>query len=125
MEMPKNSINWFEIPVADFNRAKTFYENILQFQMATTEMHGFQMGFFPVEQGLVGGAICQGDGYIPTDKGSVVYLNCFDDLSPVLGRVEKAGGKVVVPKMLITPEIGYCAFFLDTEGNRVALHSMH
>jgi predicted enzyme related to lactoylglutathione lyase len=53
----------------------------------------------------------------------VLYLNANPDLSPVLGRIPAAGGKVLLPKTQITPEIGYKAVFEDTEGNRLALHS--
>lgn len=83
---------------------------------------GSEMAFFPSEDG-VGGAVVSGDGYEPNDKGSLVYLNGGEDLSDALSRVEKAGGKVIVPKTQISPEIGHFALFIDTEGNKVALHS--
>jgi len=83
------------------------------------------MGFLPADpmQGGIGGAIIKGDGYEPCNKGTIVYLNGGDDLQVLLDRVEAAGGKVLTPKTHITEEIGYFAFFLDTEGNKVALHS--
>ena len=83
------------------------------------------MGFLPgFETGEVGGAIVEGEGYEPAASGSIVYLNGGDDLATPLSRVESAGGKVVVDKMDIG-ENGYIAQFMDTEGNRVALHSMN
>lgn len=120
-----NALNWFEIPATDFARASAFYGNIFQTTLIPMKMDGWDMGMFPYqpEQG-VGGAIVVGEGYEPTTKGSIVYLNGGDDLNIVLKRVEGAGGKVLAEKFSIG-ENGYCAFFLDTEGNKVGLHSMN
>ena len=65
----------------------------------------------------------QGQGYVPSDKGTIVYLNGSPDLSTPLSKIEKAGGKVLKPKFSIG-EHGFIAFFQDPEGNKVALHSM-
>ena len=119
-----NAINWFEIPAADFNRARTFYSTIFDATMETMDMMGVQMAFFSSDQGGVGGGICCGEGYQPSTVGTLPYLNGGPDLSVVLGRVESAGGKVLMPKTQISEEIGYMAMFLDSEGNRIALHSM-
>lgn len=125
MEMVTNAINWFEIPVDDFERARTFYSAIFDYEMPSQQMGPFQMGFFLSDQGQgVGGAIVKGDPYKPGPGGAIVYLNGGNDLSVVLGRVEDAGGKLQVPKTQITPDLGYYAMFVDTEGNNVALHSM-
>jgi predicted enzyme related to lactoylglutathione lyase len=120
----KNSLNWFEIPVLDFKRAQRFYSDIFDFEMPSTQVMGYDMGFFDVESGGIGGAIVYGDGYFPSHKGSVIYLNAQPDLQVALDRVEKAGGHVLVPKTLINDDLGYFAFITDTEGNKVALHSM-
>ncbi len=120
-----NMINWFEIPAIDFDRAVKFYAAILGAEFRKETILNYDMGFFPGERGFVSGAVVHGEGYIPSDKGTLVYLNGGDDLSGVLAKVEKAGGKVVVPKTKITDEYGFFALFLDTEGNKVALHSMH
>lgn len=122
-----NVINWFEIPAKDFDRACNFYSKVLNgsIHKMDTPDGGMKMGFLPgMEKGEVGGAVVAGEGYEPTDKGSVVYLNGGEDLSEPLARVEEAGGKVVMPKTGIG-ENGFIAHFLDTEGNRVALHSMN
>ena len=71
----------------------------------------------------IGGAIVYGEGYIPTKDGVKVYLNAGNDLNVVLNRVEKAGGKVALPKTLVAPDLGYFAMLEDTEGNRISLHS--
>ena len=119
----KNAINWFEIPVSDFDRAKKFYETILNCQMHAQDFMGFKMGFLPSDQGALGGAICWGEWYKPSTDGTLVYLNANPDLAEVLSRIENAGGKVIMPKKQISPEYGYMALFTDSEGNRVALHS--
>ena len=118
----ENALNWFEIPASDIERAKKFYNTIFEFElipMPATE--GFEMGMFPVEDG-VSGAVIQGEGYIPSMEGSVVYLHGGDDLSVVLDRVEAAGGQIILPKTGIG-ENGFMAYFKDSEGNRVGLHS--
>jgi predicted enzyme related to lactoylglutathione lyase len=124
MEMLKNSINWFEIPVADFERARDFYSAIYDFDMPTADMGPNKLGFFLVERGGIGGAIAMGPGYVPTKQGTLVYLNGGEDLSVVLDRVPGAGGRIEMPKTQITPDLGFMAIIEDTEGNRVALHSM-
>ena len=125
MDTPANAINWFEIPVDDFARAKKFYTQIFEYEMQEMDMGPVKLGMLPFEYGKdhVGGAISKADDFEPSRQGTLVYLHAGDDLSTVLGRIEKAGGKVLLGKTQITPEIGYFATFLDTEGNRVALHS--
>ncbi len=86
----KNAVNWFEIPVTDFKRVVGFYERIFEIRMFTEVMMGFDMGLFPSEQG-VGGAVVHGKNSIPSDKGTLVYLNAGDELAVMLSRVESAG----------------------------------
>ena len=124
MEKINNSLNWFEIPVTDFERARKFYSSIYDYDMPTTMMGDQQMGFFLVEPKHIGGAIVKGIDYIPSKTGTLVYLNGGSDLSNVLNRVEASGGKVTLQKTLITTDLGYFAVFIDSEGNKVALHSM-
>ncbi len=124
MEMQTNAINWFEIPVDEFDRAKLFYSRIFDYEMPTMDMGPIRMGFLLFEQGKgVGGAIVKGEGSLPARTGTLVYLNAGDDLSMVLMRVDAAGGKVLMEKTLVAPGMGYYAHFLDSEGNKVALHS--
>ncbi len=119
----KNALNWFEIPVTDFDRAKSFYEQILDCNMETHEMDGMKMAFFPSDwENGIGGGLAHGEGCIPSDKGTLVYLNGGDNLSTPLGRVEAAGGQVDMPKTDIGSN-GFMGLFMDTEGNKVAFHS--
>ena len=125
MEMTKNAVNWIEIPVADFERAKKFYSQIYDYEMPEMMMGPQRMGFLMYDQqgGGIGGAIVKGDGYVPAKSGPKVYLTGGNDLNTILNRVEKAGGKVILPKMNITPELGNFGIFEDTEGNHISLHS--
>jgi predicted enzyme related to lactoylglutathione lyase len=125
METLENAINWFEIPAVDFDRAVRFYGEIYAREMPTRDMGHLRMGFFSHEQGQVGGAVVAGEGYQPSKNGAKVFLNGGADLTPVLDRVDAAGGTVVMGKTEIAPEIGYFAIIDDTEGNRIYLHSMN
>ena len=118
-------LNWFEIPVTDIDRAEKFYAAVLGAPFTRMPMGPYLMAFFPMQGEGVGGALVFGPGCAPSADGTMVYLNGGEDLSPLLGRVEAAGGTVLTPKTLITEEIGYFAVFRDTEGNRVAFHSHH
>lgn len=121
----KNAVTWFEIPAADFARAKKFYETVFNIEMPAQNMMGYDMAFFAADKGGVSGSIIAGEVCVPSPTGTMVYLNGGPDLNEPLGRVEAAGGKILQPKTLITPEVGYMAVFLDSENNRVALHSLN
>ncbi len=123
----KHAINWFEIPVKDFDRAKKFYSAIFNYEMPEQPMEPYRMGFLPADQDgqSVGGAIVSGEGYESSEKGAKIYLNGGADLNEVLMRVPDAGGKIQRTKTLITEEFGYYAFFTDSEGNQIGLHSMN
>lgn len=114
--------NWFEIPAADFERAKKFYETIFDMEIsAVFDAGNFKMGIFP--GGEVGCAITWGAWYTPSNTGTVVFFDGSPDLSTVLDRVEAAGGKIVQAKKMISPEQGYMALFEDCEGNRFGIRS--
>ena len=120
----KNSINWFEIPVKNFERAKGFYGTILSGEIMTMPHLEYKYGILPgdMQNGVTGG-IVEGEGFEPSAKGPLIYLNGGDDLSVPLSKVEKAGGKILLPKSAIGGN-GFMAHILDTEGNKIALHSM-
>jgi len=118
----KNLINWFEIPVLNFERALGFYSNIFDVEMNTSQAGDYTFGFFPNNSGI-SGAIVKGDGCHPSDTGPLLYLNASPDLKVVLDKVQPAGGRVILQKSLISQETGYFALFIDSEGNRLALHS--
>ena len=120
----ENLINWFEIPAKDFKRAVTFYKSVLGMDIKETEMFGTKMGFLPTDGKNVSGAIVQGEDYKPSTDGVVAYLNGGKNLQTVLDKVASNNGKVIVPKTQISPEMGYFGMFIDTEGNKMAVHSV-
>lgn len=119
----KNLISIVEIPTADFARAVTFYQAILDLKIETTEMGGIKMGVFPASGESVFVQLIKGDDYKPSSDGTVVYLNGGANLQMVAEKIEANGGKIILPKTEIGPEMGFYAIFLDTEGNKVGLHS--
>ncbi len=125
MNTESNNLNWFEIPATDIDRAKTFYESVFDIEMGMMEMGGMKVASFPMEMGSgkATGGVAQSDMHTPSMEGSIIYLNGNPALDGPLGRVEAAGGKVVMPKTQISENIGYMAFFIDSEGNKVGLHS--
>ncbi|HVZ56072.1 MAG TPA: VOC family protein [Chitinophagaceae bacterium] len=126
MDTTTNSLNWFEIPASDLARARHFYQVIFSMHMEEGEMGGVRMAFFPYApgSGKASGALCQSEYHRPGMDGVLVYLNGNPDLSSVLEKVEPMGGRILMAKTQINPEVGYMAMFVDTEGNRIALHSM-
>jgi predicted enzyme related to lactoylglutathione lyase len=123
----KNVISWFEIPATDLQRAQKFYETIFQCSLVSMDLPNIKMRMFPMEDQMgVGGAIVDSGGFHKPSatKGVLLYLNGNPDVQNILDRVEAAGGKIVVPKTEISPEYGYMGVFIDTEENRIALHSV-
>lgn len=128
MDKNSNSLNWFEIPALDIVRAQKFYETIFDIKMGLMqEMMGMKMAGFPADMGngKASGALVQSEMHKPSMDGAVIYLNANPEIQTVIDRIEKANGKVLMPKTQISPEIGYMAFFVDTEGNKVALHAQN
>lgn len=122
--MEHNMVGWFEIPVNDMDRAKAFYESVFKVTLDIQDFGGMLMGWFPFSEKKPGaaGTLIKQESYIPSQEGTLVYFVC-NDVADEIGRVEAAGGKIYQPKTQISPEHGYMAVFIDTEGNRVALHS--
>lgn len=122
MPLQTNPVSWFEIPVTDLVRAKTFYEAAFSIEITETEMGPNKMGWFPMAMDVPGaaGTLIQGEGHKPSHEGSLVYLH-VDAIDPTLELIDTNGGKTLVPRTSIG-EHGFFAHFEDTEGNRIALH---
>ena len=119
----KSFVSIFEIPATEISRAINFYQIILDIKIEKMNMPEMQMGIFPYEGQIVTGVIIKAEGYKPSADGVTIYLNGGDNLQVILEKVEKNGGKIITPKTLHADESGYFAIFLDSEGNKIGLHS--
>lgn len=123
--MERNVVGWFEIPVTDMDRAKKFYETVLNMELELHDMGEMLMAWFPMLEGKDGspGSLVKHPMYKPSNEGTVIYFTAHSgDCANELGRVEAAGGKVLQDKKDIG-EYGFMGLIEDTEGNVVALHS--
>lgn len=125
--MENNIVGWFEIPVSDMERAISFYETVLGVKLDRNQMGSFDMAWFPYEPegyGSGGALVYSPESHKPSADGVLVYLTAHSgDLANELSRVEESGGKVLQDKTQISEEHGFMAVLLDTEGNKIALHS--
>ncbi|MDF2159152.1 VOC family protein [Algoriphagus sp. CAU 1675] len=124
--MKSVTLAYFEIPVRDMDRAISFYQKVFDCHLNKQVLGDFQMAMFPMDssaKGAGGSLVYQKEFYEPSPKaGTLVYFSS-EDCDVELGRVEEAGGKLLYPKRMISPEVGYMGVFFDTEGNRVAVFS--
>jgi predicted enzyme related to lactoylglutathione lyase len=118
-----NPVNWFMIPVKDLEKAKKFYEAVIDDELARNEMGHMKMAWFPMNKDAPGaaGALVKGEGYVPSHAGTLVYLR-VKDIDVTMARIKAHGGRVLLPKTRMG-EYGFIAHFEDTEGNRIALQS--
>ncbi|AXT19704.1 VOC family protein [Flavobacteriaceae bacterium AU392] len=123
--MENNLVGWFEIPVTDMNRAKAFYDKVFNINIQVQDFGDTLMGWFPFAEDKPGapGSLVKNDAYEPSNTQGVLIYFSSEDVTNELNKVEIAGGKLVQPKTQISPDIGYMAIFIDSEGNRIALHS--
>ncbi len=123
-----NAISWFEIPATDLDRAQKFYETVFGITMIPMDLQEIKMRMFPIDDPMkgIGGAVVDSGGFHKpsASDGPLIYLNGNPDLQLVLDKVPAAGGTVALPKTEITPEYGFMAVIIDTEGNRIGLHSI-
>ncbi|HQY11329.1 MAG TPA: VOC family protein [Ferruginibacter sp.] len=123
-----NAISWFEIPTTDIDRAQKFYEAIFGISMMPMDMPNIKMRMFPLDDMMtqVGGALVDSGGFhkASATEGPLIYLNGNPDVQNVLDKVQGAGGSILLPKTEISPEYGFMAVIMDTEGNRIGLHSV-
>jgi predicted enzyme related to lactoylglutathione lyase len=120
----KDFVSWFEIPAVNFNQAVAFYNHIYGIEMKTMSFGEHTMAFFP-SNGGIGGSIVSNATSAPSETGPLLYLNGGEDLNIILEKIPVAGGRIIMPKTFIDEESGYFAIFIDSEGNKLALHSKH
>jgi uncharacterized protein len=121
----QNAISWFEIPVADLDRAQAFYETVLGRKLRRENFGNDTLAVFPHDKPATGGALQAGaSGAARTGTGVRIYLDCSPGIDAVLARVEAAGGQIVGPKSALPPGMGFIAYLRDTEGNEIGLHAL-
>jgi predicted enzyme related to lactoylglutathione lyase len=124
--MNSNAVGWFEIPVSNMERAIKFYESVFNYKLERHQMGELDMAWFPFGDvpGAPGSLVYHKEFYKPSTSGILIYFTCHSgDLANELSKVESAGGKVLMPKKLISDDVGHMALCVDTEGNKIALHS--
>lgn len=125
MSAATNLLNWFELPMVVVDRAKNFYESVFSIELQPMEMNGEPMLFFPNDpaSGRVGGSLVKSEHHKPGFQGAIVYLNANPAISDIISKIEQNGGTILMPATQVSPEIGYIALFMDSEGNKVGLHA--
>ena len=123
-----NAISWFEIGSINLERATKFYETIFNIRLIAMDLENIKMRMFPITDmgNGVGGALVDSGGFHKPSatEGPLIYLNGNPDVQDILDKISAAGGTILVPKTAISPEYGFMAVFIDTEGNRIGLHSV-
>lgn len=124
----KDAISWFEIPATNLDRATKFYESVFGLKLDPIDTPNIKMRIFPLDdpmKGVSGAVVDSGGFHKPSaTDGPLIYLNGNPDVQTFLDKIEAAGGKIIVPKTEISPEYGYMGVFVDSEGNRIGLHSL-
>ncbi|RZS63315.1 VOC family protein [Sphaerotilus mobilis] len=124
--LPERAIHWFEIPVDDLDRAQRCYEAVLGRPMRRESMGPqIELAVFAYEPGAAtGGCLMRSPGLRPNADGTRVYLNAEPSLNAAVGRAERAGLRVLVPRVDLPGDMGAFAVIVDSEGNTVGLHAM-
>lgn len=125
--MQRNVVGWFEIPVNDMERAIQFYQDVFRFEFDRHKLDNLDMAWFPMldeKMGSPGTLIYNPEFYKPSQDGVLVYFTSpSGDCENELKKVESAGGKVIIEKRMISEQHGYMGALIDSEGNRIAIHS--
>lgn len=118
-----NPVGWFDLHVANLDRAKKFYQTVFNIKLTDAPVEWGKQSFFPFspESLDITGALVEKTDFVPNGNNTIIYFETEDNISEEQ-RIEKAGGKVVKPKMNIG-EFGFISILIDTEGNTVGLHS--
>lgn len=119
-----SQIVWFDLPTNDLDRAIAFYSKVLDIPMKREMFGPDPIAVFPYQRPAVSGCLVEAKETRPSAEGTVIYLNCNGKLDGVLERTPAAGGHVIAGKTEL-PGIGFVAHILDSEGNRVGLHSAY
>lgn len=119
----KHAIHWFEIPVNDYERAISFYEKVFDIKLQKEKMNDIDFALFPATESSIAGALIKSRFQKPSEQGCLVYLNVDGMMDEVIDRATQQGSNVFLVKMHLG-ECGYIAHISDSEGNKIALHSI-
>lgn len=117
----KKLITWTEIPVEDFERAKKFYGNVFGMKFTDMKVAEYDYSIMNFEGNAETAALVKGYGYRPSLEGTTIYLNAAPDIDPLLKKVVNESGSIIMDKTYLSPEAGYIAFIIDSEGNKIGL----
>ena len=122
-----NPIGWFEIPVLDLDRAENFYKELFGFKLERQKMkiNDITMSFFPMDMETygAGGTLALGPAFTPSHNGVLVYFPT-ESIDAILKKAGDMGRKILMPRAELGGNHGFIAWIEDTEGNRIAVHSM-
>lgn len=116
-------ISWFEIPTSNLDRAAAFYSYVFDTPIVPSLFGGMRMAFFPNVPNVVSGALIEHPDAVPSPYGTTVYFYRPNDFDETLIRVIEAGGQVIMPRTFVSADVGSVAYLIDTEGNKVAIHT--
>ncbi|MFO8022306.1 MAG: VOC family protein [Perlabentimonas sp.] len=112
-------ISWVEIPAANFDRAVDFYNSALKLNLQKQDFGTEKMACFPTGEG----AISFAPDFKPSENGVLVSFTASDSIDETLVRIEKNGGKTIIPKTKIEADgRDYFATCLDSEGNKIGIY---
>ncbi len=114
-----NRIVWFDMPAVDLERAMQFYAAVLDVEM-TEKFPG--VGVISASDGAVSGCVYKTEEIEPSEHGALLYFNVNGRLDDAVAAAEQFGGIVKQAPHPIG-EFGHRALVLDSERNRIALHS--
>lgn len=117
-----NRAVWFDIPIVDLDRASTFYSAVLNCGVDQVDMEAFQFGVLEHEKGN-GGCLVPKPEEVSADKGLLLYLNVEGRIRDAAAKTVEHGGRILEDVHPIGPH-GFRAIIVDSEGNRMVLHSM-
>ena len=120
--MSNNILCWTDIPATNLDRAITFYSAVLAAEVTKQSMPEFEFGLLPHSESSASGCLVVGEEHQPSLTGPLIYLSVNGRLDAAIEAALSGGGKVLIPKHPIGP-YGYRAVIVDSEGNRIALHS--
>lgn len=116
-----NRAVWFDIPVSDLGRAQKFYESVLDIKIFRDKFNDFEFCVLDHEKGN-GGCLIPNPNEITGDKGIMIYMNVDGRIQDAMSKVEPGGG-IVLESTHQIGEHGFRSVILDSEGNRIVLHS--